>query len=203
MDQLRKLAREEGLHFAHTGAPEPQAPAITRLGRPQVEGIARGMLADDTAAAMTVLAYPGVGADGTLRRITMLAFLHELPESVERLPWLAIRSREAGPGGLLPEEMRRGSPPVQPLATESEFFAQRFELDAGAGTDENMVRRLFAPTFLHWYAYETPFGFSCEIAYGTLCGYVLDEPDRPGRLKSVWDAGARVAMQIRHEAHGG
>lgn len=203
MDQLRNLAQEEGLHFAHTGAPEPQAPATTRLGRPQVEGIARGMLPDDTAAAMTVLAYPGVGADGTLRRITMCAFLHELPESAERLPWLAIRSREAESGGLLPDEMRRGSPPVQPLATESEFFAQRFTLEAGAGTDENMVRRLFAPSFLHWYAYETPFGFSCEIAYGTLCAYVLDEPDRPGRLKSVWDAGSRVAMQVRHEARGG
>ena len=203
MDQLRKLAQEEGLHFAHTGAPEPQAPAITRLGRPQVEGIARGMLPDDTAAAMTVLAYPGVGADGTLRRITMCAFLHELPESADRLPWLAIRSREAEAGGLLPDEMRRGSPPVQPLATESEFFAQRFALEAASGTDENMVRRLFAPSFLHWYAYETPFGFSCEIANGTLCGYVLDEPDRPGRLKSVWDAGSRVAMQVRHEARGG
>ena len=203
MEQLRRLAQEEGLHFAHTGVPEPQAPAITRLGRPRVEGIARGLLPDETAAALTVLAYPGVGADGTLRRITMLAFLHELPESVERLPWLAWRSRETEPGGLLADEMRRGSPPVRRLATESEFFDQRFTLEAGAGTDENMVRRLLAPAFLHWFAYETPYGFFCEIAAGTLCAYVLDEPDRPGRLKSVWDAGSRVAMQVRHEARGG
>ena len=203
MDELRKLAQEEGLHYAHTGAPEPQAPAISRLGRPRVEGIARGMLPDDTAAAMTVLAYPGIGADGTLRRITMCAFLHELPESAERLPWLAIRSRETEPGGLLADEMRRGSPPVAPLQTESDFFAKRFDIEAGAGTDEVMVRRLFAPAFLHWYAYETPYGFTCEIAGGTLCAFVLDEPDRPGRLKSVWDAGSRVAMQVRHEARGG
>jgi hypothetical protein len=203
MDQLRKLAQEEGLHFAHTGAPEPQTPAITRLGRPRVEGIARGLLPDDTAAAITVLAYPGIGADGTLRRITMCAFLQELPESAERLPWLAVRNRETEPGGLLADEMRRGSPPVRPLDTESAFFAQRFDLEGADGTDENMVRRLFAPAFLHWFAYETPFGFSCEIALGTLSAYVIDEPDRPGRLKSVWDAGSRVAMQVRYEAAGG
>ena len=63
-----------------------------------------------------------------------------------------------------------------------------------------MVRRLLSPNFLHWFAYETPYGFSCEVTWGVLCAYVLDEPDRPGRLKSVWDAGSRVAMQIRGEA---
>ena len=203
MEQLRRLAQDEGLHFAHTGVPEPQAPAITRLGRPRVEGIARGLLPDETAAAMTVLAYPGVGADGTLRRITMLAFLHEIPESVDRLPWLVWHNRETEADGLLSAELRRGSPPVRPIATESEFFAQRFTLEAGAGTDENMVRRLLAPAFLHWFAYETPYGFFCEVASGTLCAYVFDDPHRPGRLKSVWDAGSRVAMQVRHEARGG
>jgi hypothetical protein len=203
VEQLRRLAQDEGLYFAHTGVPEPQAPAVTRLGRPRVEGIARGLLSDDTAAAMTVLAYPGVGADGTLRRITMCAFLHELPESAERLPWLACRSRETEPGALLESEMRRGSPPVRELPTESDFFTQRFTLEAGAGTDETMVRRLFAPAFLHWFAYETPYGFCCEITGGVLCAYVLDEPDRPGRLKSVWDAGTYVALAVRREATGG
>jgi hypothetical protein len=202
MDQLRRLAGEEGLHFAHRGEPEPKAPAVTRLGRPRVEGIARGLLPDDTAAALTVLAYPGVGPDGLLRRITMCAFLHELPESAERLPWLVIRSSE-GDLGAFAAELRRGSPPTHELRTESDFLAQRFTLEAGAGTDESMVRRLFAPAFLHWFAYETPYGFCCEITGGVLCAYVLDEPDRPGRLRSVWEAGSRIAIQVRREAAGG
>jgi hypothetical protein len=202
VEQLRRLAQEEGLHFALTGVPEPQAPAISQLGRPRVEGIARGILADETAAAMTVLAYPGVGPDGVLRRITLCAFLHELPESAERLPWLACRSDEADPSGTLTEELRRGSPQARQLQTESTFFSQRFTLEAGPGTDEGMVRRLFAPAFLHWFSYETPFGFTFELTQGVLCAYVIDEPDRPGRLKSVWDAGGRVAMQIRAEAAG-
>ena len=116
------------------------------------------MLADDTAAAMTVLAYPGLGADGTLRRITMCAFLHELPESAERLPWLAIRSRETEPGGLLADEMRRGSRRCSRSRPRASSSPSASTIEAGAGTDENMVRRLFAPAFLHWYAYETPYG---------------------------------------------
>jgi hypothetical protein len=85
------------------------------------------------------------------------------------------------------------------VTLESEFFAERFELLAGPGTDTNAVVQLFAPTFLHWYAYEAPFGLTLELIGGRLCASAPGAPERVDRVRSVWEATARIAGELALE----
>jgi hypothetical protein len=91
-------------------------------------------------------------------------------------------------------------PGMEVVRLESEFFETRCTLLTGPGTDRGRVVQLFAPTFLHWYAYEAPFGLCMALLGGRLCVYAPAELERPGRVDSIWDAAARIAAEVSHES---
>jgi hypothetical protein len=92
------------------------------------------------------------------------------------------------------------TPGLEPVHLESEFFVRRFELLAGPGTDPGAAVELFSPTFLHWYAYESPFGLDLELLGGRLCLSVPSAPERLDHVRSLWDAAATIATALAAES---
>ena len=196
MDALQRFAADRGLEHRGTGTLEGPFALLRRAGR--VEGLVRGALADGRKAALAAYTCTEEDPEGGLREHPYLVVLCAVPESSSELPWLTCRSREAeisgGPGAAV-------EPPLgaQPIELESEFFAQRFELLAGPGTDPNAVVQLFAPSFLHWYAYEAPFGLSLKVIGGRLCASAPGAAERIDRVRSLWDATARIVTALTRE----
>ena len=197
MSALEQFAKAHGFEYRSGG--ELEGPfSVFRLGSGgRATGIVRGALPDGRATTVAAYACTGRGPGGDAEDLSFTVAISELPETAATLPWLECLSREAEIAGGPRAE---AAPGMREVPLESEFFEQRFLLLAGPGTDRSAVVELFAPSFLHWYAYEAPFGMTMELIGGRLCAYTPDTMERPGHLDSFWDSVATIAAQIGAEA---
>jgi len=85
------------------------------------------------------------------------------------------------------------------LWTESLALNERYRIATSPFQDQNWLRQLFAPAFVHWLADAAPPGFSFELAYGALlCSTEDDDPDAAA-LADLAAATAHVAGRIAAE----
>lgn len=194
---LRRFAAERGLEHRGTGVVEGPFSLLRRPGSRRVEGLVRGKLRPGTEAMMAALQFREVAEDGRAEE-NPFTVVTCAPAAPDGLPWLECRSLDARMlGGADPTPR---APGLEPLHLESEFFARRFELLAGPGTDPAAAVELFSPTFLHWYAYESPFGLDLELLGGRLCLSVPSAPERLDHVRSLWDAAATIVAALAAEA---
>jgi hypothetical protein len=196
LSTFEQFARERGLEVGPSAMLDGPFWPLGAGDRQRVVAVAHGALAPGRNATLAVYAYFVSSPDGRDRAYPFTIVLCDVPESAAALPWLECRSREAELLGGRPLEPDRG---LEAVRLESEFFEQRFLLLAGPGTDPVAVAQLFAPSFLHWFAYEAPFGFSLELVGGRLCASVPGEPERLGPLGSFWDSVARIVEALVRE----
>lgn len=196
-DVLGRFAGERGLAHRETGAIQGPFSLLRRPGSQRVDGLVRGELLAGVEAVMAGVVFRRTGDDGRTEDSAFTVVTCKLL-APGGLPWLECRSLDARMlGGPSPAPR---SPGLEPIALESEFFARRFELLAGNGTDPKAVVQLFSPSFLHWYAYESPFGLDLELLGGRLCLSVPSAPERLDHVRSLWDAAATIVAALAAEA---
>jgi hypothetical protein len=199
VEGLRRFAADSGLDFRHGGAVEGPW-SVLRWGQARrVDGIASGRLPGGRDAVLAGLVITAAGSQGAPADFPHLVATTEVPEAADALGWVEVRSREARQFDQLPADARFPSELTEEVPLESEFFAGRFELAAGPGTDRLAVAQLFSPTFLHWYAYEAPYAMSAELLGGRLCLHAPSDPRSHDRARSIWAACARISAAIAGE----
>jgi hypothetical protein len=195
MPALDQFAHERGLEYRLIGPLDGPFPILRWGDDRRLDGYARGRLTDEHDGTLAGLVCVSRNQDGWPEERPFVVVLCELRESAAALPILECRSHEAEASGC-PDPLMPG---MQAVRLESEFFDTRFTLLSGPGTDLNVVYQLFAPKFLDWYAYEAPYGLSMALLGGSLCVYAPAELERPGRIDSIWDAAARIAVEVSRE----
>lgn len=138
----------------------------------------------------------GVIARYEYGRFTYQVVFTQIPESQPFVPRLICERR-----GRITDDTHYGfEVRSSRVWTESEVLNERFKVTMSPFQDENLMRQLFAPTFIDWLADESPADFSFELAYGSLlCSVEQDDPDDAG-LEALWTASATVARRIRDES---
>jgi hypothetical protein len=199
VEGLRRFAAERGLEFQPTGHLEGPWSVLRWGERRRFDGFARGPLADGRGAVLAGCVCTARDAEGAPLEFQLLLAASEVPEAPPDLGWLEVRSLEARAFGQLPPGADFNPGAARELPLESEFFAQRFKIAAGPGTDQNAVVQLFSPAFLHWYAYEGPYAMSLELLGGRLCLHAPADLRSHDRARSLWDACERISSELARE----
>jgi hypothetical protein len=165
--------------------PGPLTPLLTKGGT--LNPALRGPLLDG---------LEGVIARYEYARFTYNVVFAQIPESQPFVPRLICERR-----GRITDDTHYGfEVRSSRVWTESEVLNERFEVTVSPFQDENWMRQLFAPTFVHWLADESPSDFSFELAYGSLLCSVEEDDPAPDRLEGLWQASATVARRLREES---
>jgi hypothetical protein len=199
VEGLRRYASDTGLEYRYAGALEGPWSILRWGSSRRVDGIAGGTLPDGRPAVIAGLVITATSAEGTSALYPHLIATTDVPEAGESLGWVEVRSREANQFGQLPPGARFPTELTDEVPLESAFFAQRFELAIGPGTDPNAVVQLFSPAFVHWYAYEAPYAMSAELLGGRLCLHAPSGLRSHDRARSIWQACGRTAEALARE----
>ena len=122
--------------------------------------------------------------------------LAEIPESAPRVGELYVQRRVGFRFLDSAEDFFRTR---ERITLESEELDQQAEIFAGRNEDQNWIRQLFAPSFVHWLGDDAPDGFAFELV-GLLCVNVKGHHDSAVELDALCEAAGVVASRIREES---
>jgi hypothetical protein len=188
---LSSFAAAHGLEAVPSVDAGPLTPLLVESGAGRISPAAQGPLGEGFAGAIGQLVYT---RNQTFRFTVALT---EVPASTAFAPRVfCVRAgRVTRDDEFYGFEARHSK-----LWTESLALNDRYRIATSPFQDQNWLRQLFAPAFVHWLAEAAPPGFSFELAYGALlCSTEEDDPD-PAALADLAAATAHVAGRIAAES---
>ena len=127
----------------------------------------RGVLPGGLDGTLALYTYEETHSDSDGDRQTtyyhFTVVLTDIPESALRVGELYVQRRVGFRFLDSAEDVFRTR---ERITLESEDLDQRAEIFAGRNEDQNWIRQLFAPSFVHWLADEAPDGFAFELVPG-------------------------------------
>jgi hypothetical protein len=200
-DFFRAYSEERGLSREQKGGLPGGTPLLRRGDDRYAHHIMRGTLPGGMDGTVALYTYEEThrDADGD-RQTTYCHFtvvLADVPESAPRVGELYVQRRVGFRFLDSAEDVFRTR---ERVTLESEALDQRCEIFAGRGEDQNWIRQLFAPSFVHWLGDEAPDGFAFELVAGLLCVNEKGHHDTAVELDALCEAAAVVASRIREES---
>jgi hypothetical protein len=200
-DFFRAYSEGRGLSREQKGGLPGGTPLLRRGDDRYAHHIMRGSLPGGLDGTLALYTYEEThrDADGD-RQTTYYHFtvvLADIPESAPRVGELYVQRRVGFRFLDSAEDVFRTR---ERVTLESEALDQRCEIFTGRNEDQNWIRQLFAPTFVHWLGDEAPDGFAFELVAGLLCINVRGHHDNAAELDGLCEAAAVVASRIREES---
>lgn len=191
----RDLSREK------KGSLPGGTPLLRRGDDRYAHHIMRGVLPGGLDGTLALYTYEETHRDSDGDRQTtyyhFTVVLADIPESAPRVGELYVQRRVGFRFLDSAEDLFRTR---ERITLESEELDQRAEIFAGRNEDENWIRQLFGPSFVHWLGDEAPDGFAFELVAGLLCVNVKGHHDSTVELDALCEAAAVVASRIGEES---
>ncbi len=195
-------AQQHGLELGGRAPLPPTTPLLRKGDDRYAERTLSGPLTDGVEGILALYTYEEESTDSKGNRQTdyyrYTVALVPVPESAELVPELYCQ-RKFGLRALegLEDVFRRSKERVE---FESGALAGKYEIFAGKDQDANLLRQLFAPTFIVWLTESAPEKFAFELVDSTLCCYVNGHKKKAGELEALSAAAAVVARRLREES---
>jgi hypothetical protein len=200
-DFFRAYADGRGLSREEKGVLPRGTPLLRRGDDRYAHHIMRGTLPGGMDGTLALYTYEETHRDSEGDRQTtyfhFTVVLADVPESAPRIGELYVQRRVGFRFLDSAEDVFRTR---ERVTLESEALDQRCEIFAGRNEDQNWIRQLFSPTFVHWLGDEAPDGFAFELVAGLLCVNVKGHHDNAAELDALCEAAAMVASRVRDES---
>jgi hypothetical protein len=161
----------------------------------------RGVLPGGLDGTLALYSYEETHSDSDGDRQTtyyhFTVVLADIPESAPRVGELYVQRRVGFRFLDSAEDVFRTR---ERITLESEGLDERAEIFAGRNEDQNWIRQLFSPSFVHWLGDDAPDGFAFKLVAGLLCVNVKGHHDSAVELDALCEAAGVVASRIREES---
>jgi hypothetical protein len=200
-DFYSAYAQGRGLSRTDEGGLAPATPLLRRGDRRYAHHIMRGGLPSGVDGTLALYTYEDIDRDSegdeqkTYFHYTVV--LVDVPESARHVGELYAQRRVGFRFLDSAEDVFRTR---ERITLESEALDQRAEIFAGRGEDQNWLRQLFSPTFVHWLGDEAPDGTAFELVAGLLCVNARGHLDNAADLDRMCEAAAVITERIREES---
>lgn len=196
-------AYAEGRSLSHlaSGMVAPATPLLRRGDNRYAHHIMKGRLAGDVEGTLALYTYEDIDRDSegddqtTYYHFTVV--LVDLPESARHVGELYAQRRF---GFRFLDSAEDAFRTRERITLESEALDKRAEIFAASGEDQNWLRQLFSPTFVHWLGDEAPDGTAFELVAGTLCVNNKGHHKDAEELDRICESASVIARRIREES---
>lgn len=200
-DFFRAYAEACGLSRVDKGGLPPGTPLLRRGDDRYAHQIMSGTLPGGLEGLVALYTYEEThrDSDGD-RQTTYVHFtvvIADIPESARHVGELYAQRRVGFRFLDSAEDVFRTR---ERITLESEALDQRAEIFAGRGENQNWLRQLFSPTFVHWLGDEAPDGTAFELVAGMLCVNVKGHLESAAELDQMCEAAAVIARRVREES---
>ena len=201
-DFFNAYAQARGLSQVEKGGLPPGTPFLRRGDDRYAHHIMRGRLPGDFDGALALYTYEETSTDSEGDRQTtyyhFTVVLADIPESARFVGELYAQRRV---GFRFLDSAEDAFRTRERITLESEALDQRAEIFAAPNEDQNWLRQLFSPTFVHWLGDEAPEGTAFELVAGLMCVNVKGHLDNAADLDRMCEAAGVIAKRIREESH--
>jgi len=200
-DFFRAYAEGRGLSRIEKGGLPPGTPLLRRGDNRYAHQIMSGKLPGGLEGAVGLYTYEETSHDSDGDRQT--TYVHftvvvaDIPESAQHVGELYAQRRVGFRFLDSAEDVFRTR---ERITLESEALDQRAEIFAGRSEDQNWLRQLFSPSFVHWLGDEAPDDTAFELVAGLLCVNVKGHLDSAAELDQMCDAASVIARRVREES---
>ncbi len=200
-DFFRAYAEGRGLSRTSSGSLAPATPLLRRGDKRYAHQIMRGALPGEVEGTLALYTYEDIDRDSegddqtTYYHFTVV--LVDIPESARFVSELYAQRRF---GFRFLDSAEDAFRTRDRVTLESEALDKRAEIFAGAGEDQNWLRQLFSPTFVHWLGDESPEGTAFELVAGLLCVNVKGHAKTAADLDAICESAGVIARRIREES---
>jgi hypothetical protein len=194
-------AEGRGLSRESSGSLAPATPLLRRGDKRYAHQIMRGALPGEVEGTLALYTYEDIDRDSegddqtTYYHFTVA--LVDIPESARFVGELYAQRRF---GFRFLDSAEDAFRTRERVTLESEALDKRAEIFAGAGEDQNWLRQLFSPTFVHWLGDESPEGTAFELVAGLLCVNVKGHAKTAADLDAICESAGVIARRIREES---
>jgi hypothetical protein len=200
-DFYSAYAEGRSLSRIDKGGLAPGTPFLRRGDDRYAHHIMRGTLPGGVDGTVALYTYEETDTDSEGDRQTtyyhFTVVLADIPESARHVGELYAQRRVGFRFLDSAEDVFRTR---ERITLESEALDQRAEIFAAPGEDQNWLRQLFSPTFVHWLGDEAPDGTAFELVAGLLCVNVRGHLDNAADLDQICESAAVIATRIREES---
>lgn len=200
-DFFNAYAQARGLSQVEKGVLPPGTPFLRRGDDRYAHHIMRGRLPGDFDGTLALYTYEDTDTDSEGDRQTtyyhFTVVLADIPESARFVGELYAQRRVGFRFLDSAEDVFRTR---ERITLESEALDQRAEIFAAPGEDQNWLRQLFSPRFVHWLGDEAPEGTAFELVAGLLCVNAKGHLDNAADLDRMCEAAAVIDRRIREES---
>ena len=200
-DFFTAYATGRGLSLTEEGRLAPGTPFLRRGDDRYAHQIMRGALPGGVDGTLALYTYEETDTDSEGDRQTtyyhFTVVLADVPESARFVGELYAQRRVGFRFLDSTEDVFRTR---ERITLESDALDRRAEIFAAKGEDQNWLRQLFSPTFVHWLGDEAPDGTAFELVAGLLVVNVKGHLDNAAALDRICESAAVIAGRIREES---